>query len=126
MLLELLHPLGSGPHPHRAEAQRFFFARETREHMPMDVRFEIAQAFVVQLERLDHGVDRLGHGANLIEERARLVARKLENLARMMLREQDAIAAIELRIAEHDEGMVQLRDEVGSFSGADVFEYRAD
>src|ERR1700733_189612 len=94
--------------------------------MPMNMALEVPEAFVIQLERMDDGVDGLGHRSQFIEKPARLIARKLEQLARMMLREQDAIAAIELPVAEHHERMIQLRDEVGSLAGADIFENRAD
>src|ERR1700683_4040675 len=92
----------------------------------MNMRLGISETFVVEFQRMHDGVDRLGHRAKLVGQRERLDSREQEQFTLMMLREQDAVAAIELRVAQDHIRMIELRDEVGKLAGADSLDGCAD
>ena len=67
----------------------------------MDVRLEISQAFIIQLEWTDDGSKRLPYREHLVEELMRLTTRHQVDFADMAFSEQHAIPPIELGITEN-------------------------
>src|SRR5579862_5772362 len=79
-----------GPHPYRCCAHRVRL--EAWEDVPVDVRFEIAETFVIELERRCSKRDRAADRHRLIEKSARMGGRQKMNLVDVASCEHHAIA----------------------------------
>src|ERR1700688_3414195 len=70
-ILKRRFALSLGTHPNRRRPHRVRL--ETWEDVPVDVRFEIAETFVIQLERPRRQCDRAAHSDRLVKECASVV-----------------------------------------------------
>src|SRR5882672_4178999 len=80
--------------------------------MPMDMSFLVAKAFVVHFPWTGCGRYRFRSQTHFVEESARLFRWHQENFRRVPLGEQNAIAAIELRVAKDHVAGGQLGHEI--------------
>src|ERR1700691_3810519 len=117
---------GLGAEPDWSAPQFVGFVFIAWQQMPMHVRFRIAQAFVVHLPWLDDGGDRFGHHAHFVGECSRDVGGHQVELGRVELREQHAVAAVELLVAEDHVAALQLRNKIAEAVRLDPIDHGAD
>src|SRR5271163_4337712 len=94
--------------------------------MPVDVRFRIAEAFVVHLPWFDDSGDGLGGEPHLVGEDARRIGGHQVELGRVEFCEQHAVAAIELLIAKNHVAALQLCDKISKRACLDAIDHRTD
>src|SRR5438874_146729 len=94
--------------------------------MPVDVRLLVAEAFIIELRGIEQVGESSPHREKLIQQLVRLAARHQMQFGDMILRENDAIAAIELRIAQYKPASRQFRDPIGKTATADPRNHSAN
>ena len=90
-----------------------------RDHVPVDVLQGVAEAFVIDANRLKLAGNRLRDNCHVVPEGCLPLKRQAREVLGVLFEQQHAPAAVELLVAEDDEGFGELGDEAWVFAPAD-------